>query len=139
MLVHKKSHGILTTVTVEYNDIIKQVSADVDSLIDLGFELNIYDWWIVRDRSPLARRILRCYPEFYPITDEYGELVDIIDLKRAAQDARRRREKEDAERLQSMANAEAYARGYSSARMSRVVPKSLAYLGRTLKKIAGMN
>lgn len=137
MLIHKKSRGIICTIPVVCNDILSEVNATVDNLIALGFELDINDWWIVRDGSPLARRIRACYPDFLPIT-ESGELVDIIDLKRVEQAAKRKLERAGLDAQRKEENDAAALRGYASAGMARVEPESMRHLQTVLRDRAGL-
>ena len=59
LLVHKKSRGILRGPRLPPG-------------------LKPEEWWQVRERTSLARRILRDYPCFDPVINQDGALLDIV-------------------------------------------------------------
>lgn len=137
MLVHKETRGVLNTIATAYGSVLEEVCATVDTLHRLGLEINVDEWWFVPNSSPLARRIERCYPDFIPVTDETGELADIVDLK--AERQRLLREQiaaEEAERDEQL-RRDAEARGYAPVRKTRVAPMSMGFLQDTLRQRMG--
>lgn len=78
MLVHKESLGVLHWLWEgEYATnfgVRLPVMRQARSVQQLG--LDPREWWEVENPA-LVRRILRCYPDFVPVCDEAGNLVDI--------------------------------------------------------------
>ena len=77
MIVHKKSLGVLACVAVPG---AKAWTEQRDLKLSMFPELDASEWWEVRDRSSLGRKILRSYPDFQPVEMD-GKLVDIITIK----------------------------------------------------------
>ena len=107
MLIHKATLGAISHVW----------NADGTRLIEASFksvkfngcaELLQEEWWYVPSNSRLAREITQCYPDFDPILDSEGNLVEIRAHYLQRIEERRRQRKEEIERLK----ADARTRGY---------------------------
>lgn len=104
MLVHKATMGVLDQIW--RGEYIRSRSGSPIPLLRSARledfpELNAADWWELPDTGPLAKRVRRYYPLLTPVTDEAGELMDVVILRLGKQE-------EDKAAL----TAEAARRGY---------------------------
>ena len=99
------------------------------------------DWWIVPNDSALAKKIAKCYPEFSPVTNDEGELVDVVDHRLERLLERRRQIKEERDEQKASLRADAAARGYcSSYTKTRVKTMSMGFLQGALRdRMQGSN
>ena len=71
LLVHKESHGVLTQIW----------NLEGTKLVPATFKNCPYltpdEWWDVPYASPLGKRVLWFYPDFEPVVDSRGMLIDI--------------------------------------------------------------
>lgn len=137
MLIHKKSLGVLTTVMAPDADALMEIAATIDNFFKLGLEIDPNEWWFVPNSTPLARRISLSYPDFVPVTNDAGELVDIVDLRAERQQTLREQiAAEEAER-DAQLRRDAEARGYAPVRKTRVAPMSMGFMQDTLRERMG--
>lgn len=81
MLVHKLSRGVLACIEVP------GASAGPwrklrNLKLSMFPDLNPNDWWEVRDTSQLGIRLIMYYPDFIPVTDDNGALIDLKPIER---------------------------------------------------------
>ena len=86
MLVHKKSRGVLTYLW----------NLDGTYLVPATFQncpyLSPAEWWEVSYATPLGKRVLWFYPDFEPVVDSQGMLIDI---RLPQEETRRKKEREE--------------------------------------------
>lgn len=142
MLVHKKSRGVLCEIAAMPDDNpemeagrarqiarpLKMLSASPESMLENGYEYCDADWWYVKDNSKLARKLICCYPEFEPILDDDGRLVDIINLNLRRYHEQRAKEKASRETQRQRKISEAKERGYRRNYVPHNQPNGLSFL-----------
>lgn len=93
------------------------------------------DWWYVRNSSTLARRLMRCYPEFEPVVDDTGELVDIVDLNMRRYHETKAKEKAEREAQRQKQITDAKERGYERDFVPHNQPNGLGFIADILFEI----
>ena len=134
MLIHKHTLGAVSHVW----------NADGTRLIDASFRsvefeeragLIEKDWWYVPSGSRLAGEIACCYPDFDPVTDEQGNLVEIRAHYAQRMEARRQERQKEIERLKAEAKARGYEREFQCLKMQGTFGDAI---GALLAERAGM-
>ena len=114
---------------------VRIVRASVAALLAAGFDIEPSEWWEVPDSSRLGRVLERCAPDFEPVTDERGELIDVVNLKALqARESWRRQREEEARRMAELRES-ARRRGYEDGRRRTPVSAgTLSFLREELEK-----
>lgn len=62
------------------------------------------EWYLVPDNSPLANKIIELYPKFDFVTDDNGELIDIIEIPKTEEELKQEQIEKIDEELKQIDN-----------------------------------